>query len=425
MKKLFAMLLLAVVVISFSFAQEKVTVWGWRPQDVPLWQKVERILQSRGVKVSIDYQPFLSSEYFSKLYATLQGGSGPDIMYTGRLPKFPAFRSEIEQKYQASYPLIEGNFLLPLDGKVDFSNFPDSTMNLIRQNGTTWGVPFANQIVGIFYNTEIFEKYNLKEPSTWDELLALCDKLLKNKVTPFYVSGKDAWTLAMQNAIVSVSYPGEDWIAKLLNGETRFTDPQYVEMLTALNDLKKYYQKDFSANSLAELDMAFPMGQAAMVFDGIFGSANWLQSNPDFKFGFFPAPPKVKGVNPKVYVYMDGSLAIYAKSKHQAAALEVLKFTATPEFGKLFSEETGEMTAVKGVTMPADKPVLVECYKAAMSIASKSIYWTGGPFDMGKPTVYTILSPNMQAMYLGMLSPADFAAKIQDGVGIWYPPFKK
>jgi raffinose/stachyose/melibiose transport system substrate-binding protein len=91
MKNLFAMLLLAVVVISFSFAQEKVTVWGWRPQDVPLWQKVERILQSRGVKVSIDYQPFLSSEYFSKLYATLQGGSGPDIMYTGRLPKFPAF----------------------------------------------------------------------------------------------------------------------------------------------------------------------------------------------------------------------------------------------------------------------------------------------------------------------------------------------
>jgi raffinose/stachyose/melibiose transport system substrate-binding protein len=414
MKKFAAAALLALSLLSFAAAEDKVTIWGWRPQDADLWTKVQSTMQAQGTKVTIDYKTYLATEYDSKLFVSLQSGSGPDIFYTRRLPS--ASRTQA---------LIDGKYIVPLNGKVDLKNFTDVTLSFISEDGKTWGVPFANQVIGIFYNTEIFNKYNLKEPGTWPELLQVCETLKKNGITPIFASNKDAWTLAMQNAMVSVSYPGEAWLGKLTKGQAKFTDPEYVEMLTALNDLKKYYQEGFSANSAAEQDVAFSMGQAGMVFGGIFQNSNWLKTNPDFKFGYFPVPSKTKAVTPKVYVYMDGSYGLYSGSKNQTAALKVLNFAATPAFGKIFSETTGEITAMKGVAMPASKPFLQECYQYANTQASAYRYWVGSPFDAGKPSVYDLLSENMQSMYLGVLAPADFAKKIQDGVSTWYPAFKK
>lgn len=414
MKKFALAAVLALSLLSFAQADDKVTIWGWRPQDADLWAKVQSAMQAQGQKVSIDYKVYLATEYDSKLFVSLQSGSGPDIFYTRRLPS--ASRTQA---------LIDGKYIVPLNGKVDFKNFTDVTLSFISEGGKTWGVPFANQVIGMFYNTEIFKKYNLKEPATWAELLQICDTLKKNGVTPIFASNKDAWTLAMQNAMVSVSYPGEAWLGKLTKGQAKFTDPEYVEMLTALNNLKQYYQEGFAANSADEQDVAFSMGQAGMIFGGIFQNSNWLKTNPDFKFGYFPVPSKSKSVTPKVYVYMDGSYGLYSGSKNQAAALKVLNFAATPAFGKLFSETTGEITAMKGVAMPASKPFLQICYQYANTKASAYRYWVGSPFDAGKPSVYDLLSENMQSMYLGVLAPADFAKKIQDGVSTWYPAFKK
>jgi raffinose/stachyose/melibiose transport system substrate-binding protein len=390
-----------------------VSVWGWRAQDVDVWKAAEAALQAKGENISIKYEVFPPTEYDSKLLVSLQGGVGPDIMYTRRLPG---------ARTQA---LMDNGYLVPLDGKVDLSNFTDVSLSFIRSGGKTWGVPFANQIVGVFYHTTIFAKYGLKEPATWAELLATAETLQKNGVTPFFVTAKEAWTMAMQNAMVGVSYPGDAWIGKLAAGKAKFTDPEYVGMLKDLNALKKYYQKDFSANVSAEQDVTFGMEQAAMVFYGIWGTSNWLKTNPDLKFGYFPIPPKDASVPAKAYTYMDGSYGMNAASKAQAAALKILAYAGTPAYGTAFSKLTGEMTAIKGVTMPADRPVLVECYNLMNTIASTNRYWVGSPFDAGSPSVYNILQENMQAMYLDAITPEQLAQKLQDGISTWFPAFKK
>jgi raffinose/stachyose/melibiose transport system substrate-binding protein len=392
---------------------QTVSVWGWRAQDADVWKAAEAALKAKGVNVAIKYEVFPPTEYDSKLLVSLQGGVGPDIMYTRRLPG---------ARTQA---LLDNGYLVPLEGKVDLAAFTDVSLSFIRSGGKTWGVPFANQIVGIFYNTEIFAKYGLKEPATWDELVRIAETLQKNSVTPFFVTAKEAWTLAMQNAMVGVSYPGDAWIGKLAAGKAKFTDPEFVGMLKDLNALKKYYQKDFSANTSAEQDVTFGMGQAAMVFYGIWGTSNWLKTNPDLKFGYFPIPPKDASLPARAYTYMDGAYAINATSKAQDAAAKVLGYAASKEYGAAFSKITGEMTAVKGVAMPADRPVLVECYELMNTIASANRYWVGSPFDAGTPSAYNILQENMQAMYLDAITPEDLAKKLQDGLSTWFPPFKK
>ena len=161
-----------------------------------------------------------------------------------------------------------------------------------------------------------------------------------------------------------------------------------------------------------------------MVSYGAWGGTNWLTLNPDLKYGYFPVPAEKAG-GARAYVYMDGSYGLNGASRNRDAALKVLSFTATTEFGKIFSSLTGEITAVKGVSLPADKPVLAECYEVANTIAAKHTYGIGSPFEEGNPTVYDILSSGMQEMYLGEITPAELAARVQEGVASWYRPFTK
>lgn len=416
MTRKLAFLALMVCLIFPLWAQSKpatVTIWGWRAQDVDVWKSVETALKGKGEQITIKYEVFPPTEYDSKLLVSLQGGVGPDLMYTRRLPG---------ARTQA---LIDNGYITALDGLLNLSAFDPVSLSFIQANKKTWGVPFANQVVGIFYNKAIFDKFGLKEPQTWDEMVAVAETLSKNKVTPFFVAGKEAWTLAMQNAMIGVSYPGDAWIGKLAKGEAKFTDPEYVAMLKDLNALKKYFQKDFMANTTAEQDVSFAMEQVAMIFYGVWGNTNWLKTNPDLKFDFFPVPPKTKNVPAKIYTYMDGSYGLNSATKNKDAALKVLQFTASKAYGELFSKTTGEITAVKDVTMPASKPILVKCYDKMNTIASTNRYWVGSPFDAGMPSVYNILQEHMQSMYLDLITPEELAKKLQDGISTWFPAFKK
>ena len=390
-----------------------VEVWGWRTQDAPVWEQVEAALQAQGENIAINYRAFPPTEYDAKLLVSLQGEAGPDIMYTRRLPG---------ARTQA---LIDGAYMVPLDDRVDFGNFTQATLNFIRTNGTTWGVPFANQIIGIFYNARIYDAYGFEEPRTWDELVEIAATLQADGITPFFIPGKEAWALAMQHAMVGVSIPGVDWIERLLVGATNFLDPELVDLNTRLNDLKRYYQADFIANSTAEQDAAFALEEAAMVFYGIWGTTNWTELNPDFAFGYYPIPSADPSDPARAYVYMDGSYALNATSDVPEAALQVLQFSATPAFGAIFSATTGEMTAVANVSMPTDRPVLVEAYELSTAIAAEHIYWVGSPISAGTPSPYDILREGMQAMYLDQITPQELAQRLQEGVSTWYEPLQE
>ena len=46
-----------------------------------------------------------------------------------------------------------------------------------------------------FYRKDIFEKYNLEAPTTWNEFLDTCKTLKDNGEIPLIVAGKENWQL--------------------------------------------------------------------------------------------------------------------------------------------------------------------------------------------------------------------------------------
>lgn len=412
---LIVLLLIVIMLVPSVLAESKntITIWSWRGQDAEVWQKVENEMKKQGVDIKIEFTSVMQTEYDSKVNLSLQTMTGPDLVYSRRLP---GGRTET---------LIKNSLYLPLNEKIDLSNFPQAALNSVTYNGKVYGVPFAVQVVGIFYNKDIYAKYNLSVPKTWDELVSNAEVLQKNGITPFFVAGKEAWMLTMQHAMCGVSILGPEWIKDLTEGKTNFLDPKWIDLNRKLNDLKKYYQDGFMANTNPDQDAAFAFGQTAMVFFGIWGYQNWKDFNPDINVGYFMVPPAQADQKPYAYTYMDGAIAMTSNVKNKELANKVLEFAATPKFGTIFSNVTFNIPAVSGAETP-DDPLLKIAVDTYNNHASPYVYWVGSVFTTQKPSLYDdVLSPGMQAMYLGKITPEELAKMAQDAISQWYVPLMK
>jgi len=162
-----------------------------------------------------------------------------------------------------------------------------------------------------------------------------------------------------------------------------------------------------------------------MVFYGIWGYQTWHELNPDLRVGYFMVPPANECQEPYAYTYMDGAIALTSNVKNREDSLKVLEFCATPEFGTIFSNVTYNIPAVSGAQLP-DLDILKVAVDTYNNHASPYVYWVGSVFVTQKPSLYTdVLSPGMQAMYSGKITPEELARNAQDAISQWYEPLMK
>jgi len=417
MRKLFITLTVVSLLIVFgvlTFGENQViTIWSWRSQDAAVWQEVQKDMNAQGIPIEIHFTAFAPTQYFAKLTLALESKTGPDIAYVGRFP------TPLMESYATS------GSILPLNGEVNFSNFPQWILKQATYNGKVYGVPYAVQVLGIFYNKDIYNHYNLSVPKTWDDLIENAKILKAHGVIPFAISGDVQFTLAMQHAMCGVSILGPEWIKKLIDGETDFLSPKWVELNTLLDNLKIYYQPGFIADNEAARDSLFAFGKAAMVFYGSWGYQIWKQLNPNINVGYFMVPPLSTDQKPYAYAYMDGAIAMTSSCNNKDMALKLLNFVASPEFVSIFANITYNLPAVEGSKLPND-PLFEKVFSTYEHNVSPYVYWVGSVFVTQTPSLYEdVLSPGMQKMYAGKITPEQFAQMAEDAISKWYTPLQE
>ena len=129
-----------------------------------------------------------NDNYKEKLIVAMSSGECPD-MYTS----------------WSGGPMIEyieAGFAQPLDELYEKyglkEKYMDAALAQATYDGKLYAVPVYNvSLAGIFYNKEIFERYNLEVPSTVSELEAVCDRLLEEGIIPFALANAPKWTGSM------------------------------------------------------------------------------------------------------------------------------------------------------------------------------------------------------------------------------------
>lgn len=277
-----------------------------------------------------------ANQVYAQLQSTRLTANNVDIMAVQAFTNSPASWSPSAQK-PTWQQWIEAGRLLDLTGQSFLNNYyPQALKDASTFNGKVYSVPTgAYGDGGLFYNKDIFAKYNLQIPTTFDELMHVCQVLKSNGVTPFAIGAKDGWPLNLAVFGLQSSLLDQQAVIQgLWTGKVKFTDPQMVEVLTRMQKIMQYTQDNFTGLDYNTAGSYFSSGKVAMVPDGTWQAPTFAQANPALKFGYFPTPGSdTASKNTQLAGKYDLAWVVNAKTSadKRDAALKWLAFFSQPE----------------------------------------------------------------------------------------------
>lgn len=385
-------------------------VWGWRQEDVAAYDKIFQLYEDANPGVTVEYVPYKADEYDTILRTGLSDENGPDVAQL--------------RSYGLLQPLVASGSIVPLDDELEaLADFPEEVLDGARgvSDGQVYGVPFALQTLHVIYNQELFDEHGITPPETWDDMITAFTTLQDAGVIPVAATVSDTWMLPIQQEIFGAStYGGYTYLDQMLAGQATFTDQPWVDSLTTWQGTNQFWEPQFEGVNYADAQALFTSGQAATFPGGIWELAVFEQANPDLELGIFNVPPPPGAAVSETLVpgYVDGSFGVSAQSPDQEAALDLVRWMATPEFGQAFTDELRQISAVPGVE-PSDE-LLAQALEA--HLANPSPYVTYAYFSSGEPTAWDLASQGLSDFVLGRSSAQEAAAHIQQGIDQWFEP---
>src|SRR5437879_7641004 len=158
-------------------------------------------------------------------------------------------------------------------------------------------------------------------------------------------------------------------------------------------DLRPYMHPNFMGVDYTTMQQQFINEQAAMFIGGSWEIGLFKEQNKDLDFDIFVAPPSNAGTTPWVSSYNDGNYGVNAKTPYMDAALKFIQFTATREFGQMFTDMLAQLSAVPGVEVR--DPILKHVQELSRT-ATPYIMLLG--FRLQAPTGSTVVESALESM---------------------------
>ena len=199
-----AVLVLGLLAAFGGAAQKSVSIAVvWSGAELEAFQKtVEKFEQKTGIKVNIES---VGRDLPAVLVTRFQAGNPPDL---AAMPN-PGQMKEFALK----------GGLVPLENIVDLSTQPKAFVDLATVNGHVYGIFISADLKSlVWYNPKQFKEHGYTIPTTWDELIALSDQIVKDGGTP--------WCIGLESGAAS-GWPGTDWIEDLM---LRIAGPQVYDL---------------------------------------------------------------------------------------------------------------------------------------------------------------------------------------------------
>ncbi|WP_308637600.1 ABC transporter substrate-binding protein [Paenibacillus silvisoli] len=319
---------------------------------IAVWNEIKDMYEEKYPNVTVDLN-FQDDDMYQTigLPNLLNSDNAPDIYF-----EWAGQRLKMREEEGFAADLTEA---LQQDGLKD--RFVESDFNGMSVDGKTYMIPSNADVTNvIWYNKEIFDELKLTPPKTWDEFVAVSNKVKEAGITPIAVGNKDLWAGGNWMAHIISRVVGEQAYADALTMKKPFNSPEFVK---ALNYIKVMRDNEFvnkSAVAIAdnEADTLFMNGQAAMHPIGSWFVSTAMEEAPDFEYDFFnlPSMPDGAGDQSSVLGVATGYM-INKKTEHLQAAIDFMKMYVSPEVSaKLL--ENGVTPMAKGAVDPSKTDAL-------------------------------------------------------------------
>ncbi|MFI5828863.1 ABC transporter substrate-binding protein [Streptomyces sp. NPDC051578] len=251
----------------------------------------------------------------TKLANAVKGGNAPDVatMDYCALPEF-ASGGNLEDLSATSGTLVT-------------EKFPAAVQSLVKLGGRTWAVPFDVTPLELFYRKDIFEKYGVAVPKTWDEYEAAAERIHQAdpSVRITNMGGGDPAVLtglSWQAGAKWYGTQGDKWKVAIDDPASRKVAEYWNRLMASGVVSKTPLWGEGEAKERSS-------GQVATVIGAAWTAGTFLVNYPDLKgkWGIAPLPSWDGGAATGMY---GGTSYIVPKgSKQTKAAAEFIRWVTT------------------------------------------------------------------------------------------------
>lgn len=274
--------------------------------------------------------------------------------------------------------MFEDGIIMDLTGQEFLSSVEPSSLEMSTYNGKNWRLPYSLSCYGLYVRTDIFEEQGLALPTTWDELMDVCEKLTAAGITPFALPDK---TMVYQRMERMMSFMSEDdtEFKQIAAGELEAKDSKLLQnYANAALQIVNYMTPESLGAEYTESYQQLIAGQAAMTINGGWSLATLKDYDPDIKVALIPMPNPT-GEESKVVVSIDTNFCISSSTKHPEECLKFFEYLAQPEVAQVYADKEGSPSVINGVTVSTPElSVISEAMAEGKICLSQNAIWPSG-----------------------------------------------
>ncbi|AFK86469.1 MULTISPECIES: extracellular solute-binding protein [Thermoanaerobacterium] len=311
-----------------SGSSEKITLTFWNLYTgEPAKTKVKEIIDQwnkENPNVQIVESVTENDAYKTKIKTAIAANEAPDI--------FETWAGGFSQ------PFVESGKILQLDSYLNDGTkdqLLSGAFDNVTYDGKIYGIPFDQQASVLYINKELFDKYNVKVPTTFSELIDAIKTFKSKGITPFALGEKDEWPGMWYYDMIALREGGVQLTRDALNGKTSFDNQAFIDAAEKLQEMVNAGAFDQGVMGLTrdEATAEFNQGKAAMYFGGNFDAAAFDSDPSSLVKGKIEAVrfPTIEGGKGDPTEYIGGSvgaLMVSANSKHKDEAVKAAKYLA-------------------------------------------------------------------------------------------------
>lgn len=389
--------------VSVNELQPKVTLrfinsWGGSDSKAGPLNDIFNSFMDANPDIEIVNESLFGDDFLIKLKTDFATGNDPDVF--GLWPG-----SDIMSLVQAD-KVADLTDILNADPAWKQS-FEDAMWYHTTFNDRIYGLPVELIFEGLFVNIDLFERFNVKVPTNFEELKEAVRVFRAHRIIPIAFNCKSEGTYIYQNAAMMMADDNaiENPIA---DGKINHC---YIDAMYLMQELYKLdaFPDDLFTMTSVERNNLFINKKAAMIVQGSWFVSNFSQ---DMNVDIVPFPELSKSSeNYPRMIYGLGCGTFYMSKRasdnpaKQEASIRLLRALTSKDTATLLAEKTGMMSNVKIFDFDIDYNRLTRKGMAIMSVAKKLV----GPPDSYLPRSIweSTIVQNFPYMLEGKLSPEE------------------
>src|SRR5690606_24682916 len=225
---------------------------------------------------------------------------------------------------------------------IDEGNVPGDLREHFTIDGEQYCVPMNAAYWVMYYNTKVFAEHDIKEPTTWDELVAAADKLVAAGQTPFYETNI-LFSFVWFQTLLAGTDP--ELYAALSSGEASYTDAGVVDVM---NRWREMHEKGYFGDpgDQTEPQVQLKNGTVAMINFGTFlsGQLNSVDMVSGTDYDFFIIPKVNPDLEQTPLIFETGPICTAEEAQNRDLALQYASWWMTEEAQTTWANARGDVS---------------------------------------------------------------------------------